>query len=94
MSGNITAADILKAIFSQVDEDGVETVFRTHIMRNWERGRIEKFCLHLLGDKAQQLWIGDQDNKIYAWLDEKTGFISASPGGPYTTPLYRRPITE
>lgn len=46
-----------------------------------------------MGEKAQQLWIGmsDQDNKIYAWLDEKTGFISAHHGGPYNTPLYRRP---
>ena len=53
---DITFADIFSAIWRQANEDEVEGVFRLHILRFWSRDRTTKFCLHLLGDEAQEWW--------------------------------------
>jgi len=36
------------------DPDQFETVIRVHILRNWDRKRIERFAKHLLGDRCQE----------------------------------------
>ena len=33
---------------------GQEKYITAHILRNWERDRIERFALHLLGDECQK----------------------------------------
>lgn len=36
---------------------GDDSTLTVNILRAWERDRIERFCLHLLGDAAQNLFV-------------------------------------
>lgn len=41
------------------DPDRFETIVRSHILRDWDRHRIERFAKHLLGDRCQECHKGE-----------------------------------
>ena len=52
-----TALDRRDAEIDRIKDvaDNKDLMLTVHILRNWKREKIERFCLHLLGDKWQSI---------------------------------------